>query len=71
MESSEFEVAANGVLSLSVRKDGNIHWWWYLDIKGQPLYQIGNSCGTCQAIFERVCNANMPLTPRQLSEQLT
>jgi len=70
MESSEFEVAANGVLSLSVRKGGNIPWWWYLDIKGQPLYQIGNSCGTCQAIFDRVRNANMPMTPCQLSEQL-
>lgn len=70
MESREFEVATNGVLSLSIRKDGKVPWWWYLDIHGQPLYHIGNNCGTCNAIFERVKNANLPLTSQQLSERL-
>jgi hypothetical protein len=70
MKSQEFEVATNGVLSLSLREDGGRPWWWYLDIQGQPLYHIGNCCGTCNAIFKRVRNANLPLTPQQLSEQL-
>jgi hypothetical protein len=70
MKSREFEVPINGVLSLSLREDGGAPWWWYLDIQGQPLYHIGNRCGTCNAIFKRVQNATLPLTPQQLSEQL-
>lgn len=70
MESREFEVVTNRILSLSIREDGGVPWWWYLDIRGQPLYHIGNNCGTCSAIFERVGKANFPLTPQQLSEQL-
>jgi hypothetical protein len=70
MESREIEVATNGILSLTIRKDGAVPWWWYLDLRGQPLYHIGNNCGTCEAIFRRVRNANLPLTPQQLSKQL-
>ena len=66
----EFEVAKNGILSLSMREDNGVPWWWYLNIHGQPLYHIGNNCGTCQAIFERVGKAQLPLNPHQLSEQL-
>lgn len=70
MEIREFEITTNGFLSLSMREDNGVPWWWYLNVHGQPLYHIGNNCGTCQAIFERVGKAKLPLTPQQLSEQL-
>jgi hypothetical protein len=70
MKSREFEVVTNGALSLSLRDDNGHPWWWYLDLHGQPLYHIGNHCGTCNAIFKRVRNANLPLTSQQFSEQL-
>ena len=70
MESRELKVENNGLLSLTIRKESGVPWWWYLDIKGQPLYRIGNNCGTCEALFENIQNANLPLTPQEFSEQL-
>lgn len=70
MESRELKVKNNGVLSLTIRERSGVPWWWYLDIKGQPLYRIGNICGTCEALFEKVRNANLPLTPQEFSEHL-
>lgn len=70
MQPQELEVTVDGALSFSVRNDNNRPWWFYLDLHGKPLYLIGNACGTCSAIFQRVHHKNLPLTPRQLSEQL-
>jgi hypothetical protein len=70
MQPQELEITADGVLSFSIRDDGDRPWWWYLDIHGEPLYLISNACGTCSAIFQRVHDQGLPLTPRQLSAQL-
>jgi hypothetical protein len=66
----EFQVLSDGVLSFNIRDGANQPWWWYLDIHGQPLYLIGNMCGTCSAIFSRVSRGDLPLTPRELATQL-
>jgi hypothetical protein len=70
MNSRKLEIATNGLLTLSLRDDNHRPWWWYLDIQGEPLYLLGNNCGTCGAIFKRVHSAKLPLTPQQLSTQL-
>src|SRR6266508_747826 len=70
MRPQELQITADGVLSFSIRDDTNRPWWWYLDMHGEPLYLISNACGTCSAIFRRVHDQNLPLTPRQLSAQL-
>jgi len=69
MKTRELEVTTNGAISLAIH-NGNRPWWWYLEIEGQPLYLIGNDCDTCPAIFRRVDQARLPLTPQQLSAQL-
>jgi hypothetical protein len=70
MQPLELDVTTDGVLSFNVRNENNRPWWQYLDLHGEPLYLIGNTCGTCSAIFGRVHDQNLPLTPRQLSTQL-
>src|SRR5215212_9465772 len=58
-------------LSFKTRPDGaNPAWWLDLDLNGQPIYRIGNVCGTCEAMFQSVSDANLPLTPSELSAQL-
>jgi hypothetical protein len=69
MIAKEIEVASNGILSFHVRDGSDRPWWSYLDIDGKPAYLIGNMCGTCSAMFQR-CSSSLPLTSRQLSNQL-
>jgi hypothetical protein len=57
-------------MSFHLRDDNSRPWWWYLDLNGEPAYLIGNICGTCETIFQRMPDAKLPLTPRQLSEAL-
>ena len=70
MNKIEFTIVTDGILSFAIRKDNQRPWWWYLDIQGEPLYLISNLCGTCEAIFRRVSERNLPLTPRQFSDLL-
>jgi hypothetical protein len=64
MSHQKIEVKTDGVLSFDL--DGD---YWHLKINGEPLYLIGTRCGTCNAIFERVRQDNLPITPRQLSDR--
>ena len=37
------------------RDDGDLKdWWRYLNVRGEALFELGNSCGTCQFWFERL-----------------
>jgi hypothetical protein len=72
MIAKEFEVTKDGVLSLTIQGEKTGPWAldFYLNIGRIPLYYIGTMCETCQAVFERVNTAKLPLTPEQLSTQL-
>lgn len=37
------------------RDDGHLKSWWrYLNVRGEPLFEVGTSCGTCQFWFQRL-----------------
>lgn len=69
MPYDELVLPNDGALSFVIRDSNNRPWWWYLDLYGIPLYLISNACGTCEAIFERVQNLDVPLAPKELSTQ--
>lgn len=51
---------------------GNSHWAeWdrYITLDGQRAFHIGNVCGTCEFIFERLEGANDKVSPVELSER--
>lgn len=66
----QFTNIQDGALSFTNRDGSNGPWWWYLDLHGTPLYFLSGSCGTCEAIYERVGTLDTPLTPQQLSATL-
>ncbi|MCC7527004.1 MAG: hypothetical protein IT342_00700 [Candidatus Melainabacteria bacterium] len=45
-------------------------WDRYLTVEGKPAFHIGNICGTCAFLFERLEGANQKISARQISEQL-
>ena len=58
---------------LSVPQDGPLAFHrregeWYLELSGRPLYDIGYTCGTCQAVFERSGVRDLPLAPPELRD---
>lgn len=58
-----------------VPKDGalNIHLddrMWYLDFKGRRIYLLGVACDTCEAIFSRMHDLDLPLVPQVFSAML-
>src|SRR5262249_40317465 len=59
-------VHADGALSFNLR---NNNWDWFLDLNGEPLYLIGNTCGTCAALYRHI-RAHVPLAPKELSQRL-
>lgn len=59
-----------GRLSFTTRDDQGRPWWRDLDLDSQPLYRIGNLCDTCEAIFSRAAEAQMPLAPHELAARL-
>jgi hypothetical protein len=61
----DLSVPSNGPLAFH-RRDGE----WYLELSGRPLYDIGYSCGTCQAVFERSGVRDLPLAPPELRDLL-
>jgi len=65
----EVVLSTDGALSFVIRDSNDRPWWWYLDLYGVPLYLISNACGTCEAIFERVQDLDVPLAPKELSAQ--
>jgi hypothetical protein len=67
MAYTELDVPDNGRLSFSLRVDTTRPWWRDLDLDGQPLYRIGNLCGTCEAIMEKFEDAKFPIAPSELS----
>jgi hypothetical protein len=66
------KIETDGVLSLKIQGENTGPWnlLLYLNLLGKPLYLIGNLCCTCQAMFQGVNYAQLPLTPQQLSHQL-
>ncbi|HEX8309177.1 MAG TPA: hypothetical protein VF645_12250 [Allosphingosinicella sp.] len=37
------------------RDDGHLKSWWrYLNVRGEALFELGTSCGTCQFWFQRL-----------------
>lgn len=66
---TEVSLPTDGALSFVIRDGNDRPWWWYLDLYGIPLYLISNACGTCEAIFERVQNLDVPLAPNELSAE--
>lgn len=45
-------------------------WDRFITLDGKKAYHIGNICGTCAFVFERMAGANHKLSPKQLSSQL-
>lgn len=45
-------------------------WHRYISIDGNPAYEIGNICGTCNFYFERLEGANQSVHPTDLIDQL-
>lgn len=62
----EINVKQDGILSFIIRDS----WWWDLDLDGEQLYRISNGCETCSAIFSRVRDATLPISPQSLSKLL-
>lgn len=57
-------------LAFSLRMDTQRPWWRDLDLDGKPLYRIGNICDTCEVMFEKQTDANLPIAPSELSALL-
>jgi len=72
-------VAASDVTStasesrIGFATEGGGHWpEWdrFITLDGKKAYHIGNICGTCEFVFERMEGANGKLSPKELSSQL-
>jgi hypothetical protein len=61
----DLSVSSDGPLSFR-RRDG----YWFLDLNGLPLYEIGYRCETCQGVFERSGVRSLTLTPTELRDKL-
>jgi len=46
-----------------------IVWDRYICIDGKKAYHIGNICGTCEFLFERMDGANQTVSPGELSHR--
>jgi hypothetical protein len=57
-------------LEFSLRMGSRRPWWRDLDLDGQSLYRIGNICDTCEVMFEKHNDANLPLAPAELATLL-
>ena len=52
---------------------GNEHvkvWDRFLTVEGKPAYYLGNVCGTCSFLFERLDGANQSISPGEISDSL-
>jgi hypothetical protein len=45
-------------------------WDRYITLDGKRAFHIGNVCGTCAFVFERLEGANDKVSPKELSERL-
>ena len=63
------DVTTNGPLSLTLRGN-NFPQELHLALNKKPIYLIGNTCGTCSAIFERIQNNELPLSSNQVGQKL-
>lgn len=61
---------SKGRLAFTTRRSGEWPWQRDLDLDGQPLYHIGNTCDTCMALFEKSSDASCSLAPEELARQL-
>ena len=62
---------SNAKLDFTTRNGSGSYAWWYdLSFDGKPLYNIGNLCSTCQAIFSLLNVLETPLAPAELSQHL-
>jgi hypothetical protein len=46
------------------------NWDRYITLDGKRAFHIGNLCGTCAFVFERLNGANDKVSPEELSERL-
>jgi len=49
---------------------GNNNFDRFLTVEGKPAYHIGNVCGTCSFLFERLEGANQSISPAEISDSL-
>jgi hypothetical protein len=68
------DAASNAVNSrIGFSTEGNESWSvWdrFLTVDGKKAHYLGNVCGTCAFIFERLEGANSKVSPETLQEQL-
>src|SRR5436305_11382443 len=62
---------SNSRIGFATESGGNWpEWERFITVDGKKAYHIGNICGTCQFVFERMEGANDKLSPKELSAQL-
>src|SRR4051812_42838411 len=62
--------APDSRIGIMTTGDGNWpEWDRFLTIDGKKAYHIGNICGTCEFVFERLEGAVHKLSPKRLSAQ--
>jgi hypothetical protein len=54
----------------AARQTGRLAEERYLTIEGRRAYDLGNLCGTCAYLFERLPGANQKVSPTELSAEL-
>jgi hypothetical protein len=58
---------------LAFTHTGNDHWKkWdrFLTVEGKPAYHLGNICGTCEFLFERLEGANRSISAKEIVDKL-
>ena len=62
---------SQSVLSFETEGGGNWEVWdRYIAIEGKKAFYLGNICGTCAFLFERLNGANQSINPSQVAEKL-
>jgi hypothetical protein len=65
--------SSTSVSRIGFATEGGGHWpKWdrFITLDGKKAYHIGNICGTCAFVFERLEGATDKLSPKELSAQL-
>lgn len=55
---------------MTTASDGWAEWDRYITVNGQPAYYLGNVCGTCSFLFERLPGANAGIEVGDLTARL-
>ena len=61
---------STSIVAFDYTGNGHVQRWdRFLTIEGKRAYYIGNVCGTCSFLFERLEGANQSISPKQISER--